>query len=771
MTGVEVASGYVSLYAKFANGFSSQIRTELSKASKAAGLGGSSDPFTKASEESGKKSGEKFGAGFSTAAKTVLTGAAITTVVKFLGDAKEAYSELEDATAAAGVVFGDSMDQIISKSETAATTLGMSKAQVIDAANTFGTLGKSANLSGDDLADFSNRMTDVAGSLSSFKGGSPEEAIMAVGAALRGESEPIRRYGILLDDATLRQQALKLGLIETTKNALTPQQRVLAAQAAILAQSTDAMGDFARTADSTANVQKTLAAESANLSAEIGEKVAPMFVAGQRAASQFLGVVSDNLEVLVPLAGAMGTVTAAVGGFVLAAKGVEALKAAKATLVGLGDAFQQMGTKAKIATASAGAIGIALAGAALVYGVFAQENANAQGRVEDFTSALQASNGALDENVQLTARKMLQDAGALTAAQQLGLNLDTVTNAALGNAEAMQIVNERLAEADEKWTGAGSAATDEAKATGTLRTALGQTSTALEEAKVKHDQLYGATKDTTSATKSSTDATNGNTDATNANVTAQDKLYAARLKLRGDRRSFQAAIDDATEALKKNGQTLDIHTEKGRANQAALDGIAQSGLDYVQSLKDQKRPQSEVDAALRDSRVSFVRAATAMGMGRDEAVRLANKLGLVKNAAERSKDKLAELAAKAKKLDGHNIKFSVSAAMNKAADEIVYSVAGHGSVKFSAKALGGWAPPGLVLRGENGPEFTYESRPTYTYTATQTKDMLTAAPAAAAIDYRAMGTALADVLQARGATWLLVNDRLTRVRTLAEEMA
>jgi hypothetical protein len=46
----------------------------------------------------------------------------------------------------------------------------------------------------------------------------------------------LRQYGVLLDDASLRQAALELGIISTTKNALTPQQKVLAAQALIYKQ-------------------------------------------------------------------------------------------------------------------------------------------------------------------------------------------------------------------------------------------------------------------------------------------------------------------------------------------------------------------------------------------------------------------------------------------------------------------------------------------------------------------------------------------------------
>ena len=225
---------------------------------------------------------------------------AVEKIGEFGKESVSAFSELEDSTAAAGVVFGDSMGQIIDQSKNAATQFGMSSQEVINAANTFGTYGKSAGLAGNDLSGFSTKMTSLAGDMASFKGTSPEQAVEAIGAALRGETEPIRAYGVLLDDASMRNEALKMGLISTTKDALTPQQKVLAAQSLILKQTTDAQGDFARTSTSTANVQKTLAAATENLHAKVGTLLAPAFTLARRSALSFTQGVSGALDAIIP---------------------------------------------------------------------------------------------------------------------------------------------------------------------------------------------------------------------------------------------------------------------------------------------------------------------------------------------------------------------------------------------------------------------------------------------------------------------------------------
>jgi hypothetical protein len=93
---------------------------------------------------------------------------------------------------------------------------------------------------------------------------------------LRGEAEPLRAYGVLLDDASLRQQALELGIVNTTKNALTPQQKVLAAQALIYKQTAAAQGDFERTSDGLANKTRILTAQLENAKTTIGAALLPI---------------------------------------------------------------------------------------------------------------------------------------------------------------------------------------------------------------------------------------------------------------------------------------------------------------------------------------------------------------------------------------------------------------------------------------------------------------------------------------------------------------
>lgn len=288
----------------------------------------------------------KVGTFFGAAAGSLAVGA-LGKVQSFAQGSVDAFAAIEDATGAAQVQFGDAADDVVAFAESASKSLGLSKRAALDAQNTFGTLGKAAGLADAPLANFSRKMTSLAGDLASFKGTSTEQAIDAVGAALRGETEPIRAYGVLLDQASIEAEAMSIGLLKATKNVdlikeahtraglaqvaynnavkehgedsteaeraqlalgsatralekatagsippLTQQQKVLASQSLILKQTTDAQGDFARTSASTANVQKTLAAETENAQAKLGQQLAPALTAVRQLMLQGIKTVS-----------------------------------------------------------------------------------------------------------------------------------------------------------------------------------------------------------------------------------------------------------------------------------------------------------------------------------------------------------------------------------------------------------------------------------------------------------------------------------------------
>jgi hypothetical protein len=222
---------------------------------------------------------------------TALGGIAVMGLTKLVGFVQEsigAASNMNETMSKTQAIFGDATQSVLDFAASAGDSLGLSKQQALDASSTFAVFGKSAGLAGGDLSKFSGDLVGLSADFASFYNTSPQDAIVAIGAALRGESEPIRRYNVLLNDASLRQTAFEMGIISTTKKALTPQQKVLAAQAEIMKQSKVAQGDFMKTSKGMANQQRILAAQLANVSAEFGEAFLPIM-------TELMGFISTTV--------------------------------------------------------------------------------------------------------------------------------------------------------------------------------------------------------------------------------------------------------------------------------------------------------------------------------------------------------------------------------------------------------------------------------------------------------------------------------------------
>lgn len=206
---------------------------------------------------------------------TIGASAAFAAVAAGAKSAVMAASNLGETVSKTQAVFKGSSAEMIAWAEKASRTFGQSKQQALDAASGFGNLFVSMGIGEGKAAGMSQRITELASDLASFNNTTVDEAIEAIGAGLRGEAEPMRRFGVLMDDATLKAQAFAMGIWDG-KGSLEPTTRALAAYELILAKTTTAQGDFQRTGDGLANSQRTLSALTQDLMADIGEGLLPV---------------------------------------------------------------------------------------------------------------------------------------------------------------------------------------------------------------------------------------------------------------------------------------------------------------------------------------------------------------------------------------------------------------------------------------------------------------------------------------------------------------
>jgi hypothetical protein len=198
--------------------------------------------------------------------------AAIGTGIKFAIDAA---SNLQESLSKTDAVFKHNADEVKRWADTAASAFGQSKQQALEAAGTFGNLFQAFGVGLEPATEMSQTLTELASDLASFNNTSVQDAIEALRSGLSGETEPLKRYGVALTDARLKQEALGLGLIKDVKAPLDAAAKSQAAYSLIMKDTALAQGDFERTADGFANSMRTLQGTVTDAAAKIGEGLLP----------------------------------------------------------------------------------------------------------------------------------------------------------------------------------------------------------------------------------------------------------------------------------------------------------------------------------------------------------------------------------------------------------------------------------------------------------------------------------------------------------------
>jgi hypothetical protein len=198
-------------------------------------------------------------------------------VVSFFSESIMAASNFNEAFSKVGVVFGENATAIESWAKSAIDNFGMSERNALTAAGTFGNLFSAFGLGAEDTKVFSTSLTELAVDLASFNDMSVDESLNALRSGLSGETEPLKRFGIALSDTRLKTEAMALGLINSTKDALTPAAKSQAAYSLIMKDSAVAQGDYDRTAQGTANTMRRVAEKMDNAKVAIGQGLLPVF--------------------------------------------------------------------------------------------------------------------------------------------------------------------------------------------------------------------------------------------------------------------------------------------------------------------------------------------------------------------------------------------------------------------------------------------------------------------------------------------------------------
>ena len=209
--------------------------------------------------------------------------------------AVSAAADLEQSTGAIEAVFKSGADQMKAFADTAASSVGLTKNEYQELGTLLGAQLKNGGTSIDQLAGKTNDLIGVAADLSAQFGGSTSDAVAALSSALKGERDPIERYGVSLKQASIDAKAAELGF-QKVGGSFDNEAQQAATLALIMEQTADAHGAFAREGDTLAHQVQVLKAHFGDFAAKAGTLVLPMVTALASAAIEHLVPALESLS-------------------------------------------------------------------------------------------------------------------------------------------------------------------------------------------------------------------------------------------------------------------------------------------------------------------------------------------------------------------------------------------------------------------------------------------------------------------------------------------
>lgn len=252
---------------------------------------------------------EKFGAGMQQLA--VPAGIAVAAIGGFAKAAIDSASNTQQAMGAVDSVFGSSAGAVKEWAAAAAHSVGMSESSYGQLAAVVGASMQSMGMDQAQAADQTSKLITMGADLAATYGGTTQEAVEALGSALRGEADPAERFGLSLKDSAVKAKMAAEGTDKLT-GAAYDAARVQAIMALATEQAAGANGQFARETDSAAGSAQIAAAEYENAKAVLGEQLLPVMAAVTEAFAGFAKWVGENSTLVLTLAGIVGGLAAAV---------------------------------------------------------------------------------------------------------------------------------------------------------------------------------------------------------------------------------------------------------------------------------------------------------------------------------------------------------------------------------------------------------------------------------------------------------------------------
>ena len=206
-------------------------------------------------------------------------GYAVHRVVSFLADAVTYVNEYVENVNLFQVSMGEYYQQAADYAALVSDRLGIDPSEWMRTQGVFMSIANGFGVARDQAYALSEGLTELSYDLSSLYNEDVETSALRLQSALAGEIEPIRRLGIAISEASLKEFALAKG-IDKSVESMTEQEKALLRTLKLMegAANIGAIGDFAKTLESPANALRVLNQQITQFKRAIGSVLLPLIV-------------------------------------------------------------------------------------------------------------------------------------------------------------------------------------------------------------------------------------------------------------------------------------------------------------------------------------------------------------------------------------------------------------------------------------------------------------------------------------------------------------
>lgn len=213
----------------------------------------------------------------------------------------------------------------------------------------------------DHARRLSQSLVQLGVDLSSFNNRAEPEVYAALQSALVGNHEAVRQFGIIITEATLKQELMRMGLGKNVKTA-SNLHKVMARLNIIMRSTSDAQGDAVRTAGSFENKMKAAYATVKDLALALGRSLIPLLKAALDVFQKIVPPIIEFIDNNKDIAATMFIVTASISGVLMVLAPLIVALGAFGVIVSnnvsavqqMGDALSRMSTLTSSATKAFG---------------------------------------------------------------------------------------------------------------------------------------------------------------------------------------------------------------------------------------------------------------------------------------------------------------------------------------------------------------------------------------------------------------------------------